>query len=108
MVADSETDFLRLCQEAALPEVEGLPKRSCGHPSALAWCKRSTSSPAGLLQRFLERLGHSLANGIAHPRDRHQVKGLLNAAPILFRNQDRVGTFPGYLNRFVRAGRRIQ
>src|SRR5438477_9602483 len=40
------------------------------HPSALAWCK-PTNSPAGLLPRFLERLGHPLANGIAHPRNRH-------------------------------------
>ena len=73
-------------------------------PSGLAWCKRGTSSPAGILGGFVERLGHALADGVAHTRNREEVNRLLDAAPVFLRHEDGVATLARNLDGFMGIG----
>ena len=82
--------------------------RSSWRLSELAWCKRWTNSPAGFGGGFCEWFGHTLSDGVAHAGNRNKMERFLDAAPIVLRYENGIGTLAGNLNGFVRIGGLIE
>ena len=74
--------------------------------SALASCKRDSSSPVQRFRRLAERLFKPIANRITHARHGEQIERLLNTPPIILGHKHRAASLAGDVNWHM-ASRRV-